>query len=63
MIGSRRKTAVLFDRLREDGIPEDVISKIYAPVGEKIYAETPAEIAVSIAAEMIKVRSGHGTRQ
>lgn len=62
MIGSRKKNAMLFDRLREEGISEEDIKRVYAPIGENIFAETPEEIAVSIAAEMIRVRSGHGDR-
>lgn len=62
MIGSHKKNAALFDKMREDGTSEETLSKIYTPIGEPIFAETPAEIAISIAAEMIKVRAGHGTR-
>jgi xanthine dehydrogenase accessory factor len=62
MIGSRKKTAKLYETMRAEGCSEETLARIYTPVGEPIFAETPAEIAVSIAAEMIKVRSGHGTR-
>jgi xanthine dehydrogenase accessory factor len=62
MIGSRKKNAMLFDRLREEGVSEEDIKRVYAPIGENIYAETPEEIAISIAGEMIRVRSGHGDR-
>lgn len=60
MIGSRKKNAMLFDQLREEGVSEEDIARVYAPIGEDIHAETPEEIAISIAAEMIRVRSGHG---
>ncbi|MGI6256669.1 MAG: XdhC family protein [Anaerovoracaceae bacterium] len=62
MIGSRKKNEILFDQLREEGVAEEDIRRVYAPIGESIHAETPEEIAISIAAEMIRVRSGHGSR-
>ncbi len=57
MIGSRAKVAATKDRLTECGYAWDDLARIYAPVGLPIGAETPEEIAVSIAAEMIKRRS------
>ncbi len=62
MIGSRKKNHLLFDILTEEGVSREQLEKVYAPIGEHIYAETPEEIGVSIAAEMIKVRAGHGER-
>ncbi len=62
MIGSRTKNQMIFDKLREEGVSQDLIDRVYAPIGERIYAETPEEIGISIAAEIIKVRAGHGTR-
>jgi xanthine dehydrogenase accessory factor len=56
MIGSRHKRAVVFKALKEEGFPEDLIHSIHAPIGLDINAETPEEIAVSIAAELIQVR-------
>jgi xanthine dehydrogenase accessory factor len=58
MIGSRRKVRVIFDRLRADGIDETLIGRVHSPIGLDIGSETPAEIAVSILAELIAVRSG-----
>ena len=57
MIGSRAKVAATMDRLRTDGFVGDDLARISAPIGLPIGAETPEEIAVSIAAEMIKRRS------
>jgi xanthine dehydrogenase accessory factor len=57
MIGSRSKVAKAFQQLRDKGISEDTIKKIYSPVGISIGASTPAEIAISIAAELVAVRS------
>ena len=61
MIGSRRRVRAAFHGLAESGIGSDRIARVHAPVGLDIGAETPAEIAVSIAAELIRVRSGQGT--
>lgn len=58
MLGSKRKVAVAVAALRENGISEDIVGAIRAPVGLDIGAETPEEIAVSVLAEILKVRSG-----
>jgi xanthine dehydrogenase accessory factor len=61
MIGSRRRIKACFQRFRdEDKISEDLIEKVYAPIGLDIATETPAEIALSILAEVVKVRRGGG---
>ena len=57
MIGSRAKVAATKDKLIADGYTWDNVARVYAPIGLAIGAETPEEIAVSIAAEMIKMRS------
>ena len=57
MIGSRRKNELLFDTLRREGVPESKLAEVHAPIGLKIGSETPEEIAVSIVAEIIQVRS------
>jgi len=58
MIGSRRKTKMVMDYMRQRGFEEELLSTIHAPVGIDISAETPQEIAISIAAELIKIRRG-----
>jgi len=59
MIGSRRRIKACFERFRDqDKISEELIGKIYAPIGLDIATETPAEIALSILAEVVKVRRG-----
>jgi len=63
MIGSRRRVRATFDALESAGYDPERFRSIHAPVGLDIGAETPAEIAVSIAAEIIRVRSGEGTSQ
>lgn len=57
LIGSRRKIATVLGRAEALGIPAEALAEVHGPIGLPIGAETPAEIAVSIAAEMIRVRS------
>lgn len=57
MIGSRRKNKLLFDALREEGVSEEALQEVHAPIGLDIGSETPEEIGVSIAAEMIQARA------
>lgn len=56
MIGSRRRVATVFQLLREAGVDDALLERVHAPIGLRIGAETPAEIAVSILAEVITVR-------
>jgi xanthine dehydrogenase accessory factor len=56
MIGSRRKTLMLLKKLNERGIPEEKLKAIYSPIGISIGALTPQEIALSIVAELVKIR-------
>lgn len=56
MIGSSRKIKTVFGKLKDDGISEEKLSEVHSPIGLDIGSETPAEIAVAIAAEMIAVR-------
>lgn len=57
MIGSRRKVQQTFQSLREQGVSDEALEKVHAPIGLDISAETPMEIAVSIAAEIIQERN------
>lgn len=54
MIASRSKTEKIKEKLRKDGIPEDRIELVHAPLGIPIGARTPEEIAISVAGEIIK---------
>lgn len=56
MIGSKQKIATIFAELIKAGIPKKKLDMVYAPIGLYIGAETPAEIAVSILAELIAVK-------
>ena len=57
LIGSRAKMAATSKRLMESGFTAKDIARIHNPIGLPILAETPAEIAISIAAEMIQHRA------
>lgn len=57
VIGSRAKSLAVSQKLRESGISDEKINQIHTPIGIDIQAETPAEIAISIAAELIMVRA------
>jgi xanthine dehydrogenase accessory factor len=61
MIGSRRKKAMIYEKLLEEGFTQKDLDRVHAPIGLAIGAETPEEIAVSIVAELIQVRAGKGT--
>jgi xanthine dehydrogenase accessory factor len=56
MIGSRKKIATLYQSLIGKGIAKELLGRVHAPIGIDINSETPEEIAVSIVAELIKVR-------
>jgi len=58
VLGSKKKMEKLFDDYRADGIAEEILQRIHTPIGLAINSQTPEEIAVSIAAEIIKVKNG-----
>lgn len=58
MIGSSRKVGIVMEQMEKEGYSQELLGQVYAPIGLKIGAQTPAEIAVCIAAQMIEVRSG-----
>ncbi len=55
-IGSKSKIKVVNDKLRNDGFSQELIDKVHTPIGLEIHSITPAEVAVSIAGEMILER-------
>ena len=61
LIGSRAKVARIFDALEAEGMPAECLARVHAPIGLAIGAITPAEIAISILAELIAVRHGKDT--
>lgn len=58
MIGSRRRVRATYVQLLDEGIEEELIHRIHAPVGLDIGAETPEEIAVAVAAELVMLDRG-----
>jgi xanthine dehydrogenase accessory factor len=61
MVGSRRKIGMARQKLIAENVDFEKIDQVHMPLGLDIGAQTPEEIAVSIAAEMIKVRRGGNT--
>ncbi|PJA96686.1 MAG: hypothetical protein CO129_05230 [Ignavibacteriales bacterium CG_4_9_14_3_um_filter_34_10] len=57
MMGSKKKIKTIFDEIKKTGISEELIDTIHSPIGLEIYSETPSEIAISIAAEIIKAKN------
>jgi len=58
MIGSQRRVRAIIDMLAEEGVAAEVLARLKSPIGLDIGAQTPAEIAVSIVAEVIAVNRG-----
>jgi xanthine dehydrogenase accessory factor len=56
MIGSPSKVKRIFKDLLKEGVSRDRLEQVYAPIGLDLGAETPDEIALSIAAEMVMIR-------
>lgn len=62
LLGSRRKRASFFEKLRAAGFSDTDLERVYTPVGLDIGATTPREIAVSIVSELIEQRRVHGRK-
>jgi len=58
LLGSRRKTMMIYQRLARQGTPVERLKQVYSPVGLDIGGLTPEELAVSIMSEIIMVRRG-----
>ncbi|WP_341528084.1 XdhC/CoxI family protein [Nostoc sp. UHCC 0302] len=58
MVGSKKRVTTVYKTLQNEGFTTEFLHQIYAPIGLDIGALTPEEIAVSICAELIKVRRG-----
>ena len=57
LMGGRRKISRIFSSLREQGVSEQALAKIHAPVGLDIGSDTPEEIAISVAAQILRERN------
>ncbi|HET7790660.1 MAG TPA: XdhC family protein, partial [Gemmatimonadales bacterium] len=62
LLGSRRKKAVITRALTSAGVSAEALARVRVPVGLDIGAVTPEEIAVSVAAELVKWRRGPAGR-
>jgi xanthine dehydrogenase accessory factor len=58
LIGSKRRTSIVIDRLREAGATDEDLRKIRAPIGLDIGAVSPEEVALAIIAEIVAERRG-----
>lgn len=63
VMGSRHKIKMLSEKLMAEGFMKEDINRFYTPIGLPILAETPAEIAISVAGELIEVRAKREGRQ
>ena len=59
MMGSLKKSESIFKHLTEEGVDPKLFSKVNTPVGVEIEAESPEEIAISVAAEIIKIKNSN----
>ncbi|MEW5911749.1 MAG: XdhC family aldehyde oxidoreductase maturation factor [Thermodesulfobacteriota bacterium] len=60
MIGSRRKRELIYQALLQEGFRQEQLDWVHSPIGLDIGAETPEEIAIAIAAELVAVRARRG---
>lgn len=61
LVASPKRSALLFERLREDGFTADALRRVHAPAGLDLGTDTPQEIALSIVSEIVQLRKGRGT--
>lgn len=57
VLGSKAKLKLMFEVLNKEGFDKNSLNKVYAPIGLHIYSQTPEEIAVSIAAQIISIKN------
>ena len=60
LLGSNKKIEKMFADYLNEGIPQITLENIHAPVGLTIHSQTPEEIAVSIAGEIIQIKNAGG---
>jgi xanthine dehydrogenase accessory factor len=58
LVASRRRAASVLDYLRARGLPDEAVARVRAPAGLDLGATAPAEIAVTILAEIVQLRAG-----
>jgi xanthine dehydrogenase accessory factor len=58
MLGSKKRGAAVRDLLRDEGFTDDELARVRTPIGLDIGGKSPAEVALSILAEVVAVRSG-----
>ena len=58
MIGSKRRTNIVLEKLREEGASEKLLKRVHAPIGLDIGAVSPEEVALAILAEVVAERRG-----
>lgn len=58
MLGSRKKIEVLFQKCRERGISQELLSRLHTPIGLDVGGQTPEELSVGILAEILMVKNG-----
>jgi len=58
LIGSKRRTSIVLNRLKEAGASEEQLNRVHAPIGLDIRAVTPEEVALAIMAEIVAQRRG-----
>lgn len=63
MIGSKKKREFVYKCLLDEGYTSEELQRVYSPIGISIFAQTPEEIAVSIVAELIKVKRGNSNEK
>lgn len=57
LMGSAKKVKTLFEEFRREGYPDELLQRVHAPIGVPIESETPEEIAISILAEIIRIKN------
>lgn len=63
LLGSRRRGKAILEFLAQDGVPADALRRVHVPIGLDIGAQSAAEIALSIIAEVLAVRAGKQGRK
>ncbi len=58
MLSGRHKVQTIYNHLKEQGVTDESLARVHAPIGLPLGGETPEEIALSIAAELLQVRGG-----